>query len=175
MVRPLVCALLLASAVAAEQPRFTAENQLLLPKDYREWVFVGSSLGMSYNEGAAAPKKENFHVVYLQPAAWKHFQKTGEFPEGTVLMMEVYSAGQRESINRAGSFADKFLRVEAAVKDSKRFDGAWAYFDFGGPAADEGLKQRSTAFAKDRCWACHNEHAETDNVFTQFYPRLGPK
>lgn len=171
--RILIATLLLAAAVSAEEPRFTADDQMLRPEGYREWVFVGSSLGLSYSEGAA-PKKKNFHHVYIQPAAFAEFQKTGEFPEGTVLMMEVYAAGQKESINRAGNFAKDFLRVEAAVKDSSRFDGAWAYVDFGGPATG-GLKDRNSAFAKDKCWACHNEHAETDNVFTQFYPMLNPK
>ena len=81
--------------------------------------------------------------------------------------MEVYSAGTHASINRQGSFADRFLRLEVAVKDSARFSEGWAYFDFGGPAGE--VKPKSTAFAKERCWACHNEHAATDNVFTQFY------
>jgi len=171
--RNLALLFILAAAVGAEEPRFAGE-QMLRPQSYREWVFVGSSLGMSYNEDGAAKKQQNYHVVFLEPGAWKHYQKTGTFPEKTMLMMEVYSAGQKESINRAGSFADDFLRVEAAVKDSARFDGGWAYFDFGGPAAG-GLKERSTAFAKDRCWSCHNEHGGTDNVFTQFYPVLNRK
>ena len=83
-------------------------------------------------------------------------------------MMEVYSAGSRASINRQGRFSDGFLRVEAAVKDSGRFPEGWAYFDFGGPMPREQAK----AFPKERCWSCHNEHAATDNVFTQFYPLL---
>lgn len=172
--RTLALALILTATVAAEEPRFAGER-MLRPESYREWVFVGSSLGMSYNKDAAeSAKKQNYHVVFLEPSAWKHYQKTGEFPEKTVLMMEVYSAGRKESINRAGSFANDFLRVEAAVKDSSRFDGGWAYFDFGGPAAG-GLKDASAAFAKDRCWTCHNEHGGTDNVFTQFYPVLNRK
>jgi hypothetical protein len=173
MRKPALIVLALAALLSAEEPRFTPDNQMLRPEGYRQWVHVGSSLGMSYSEGAK-PEKKNFHSVYLHPAAWTAYQKTGKFPEGTVLMMEIYSAGEQESINRAGAFANEFLRVEGAVKDSRRFDGGWAYFDFGGPVTG-GLKDVSTAFAKERCWACHNEHAETDNVFTQFYPWLGPK
>ena len=41
-------------------------------------------------------------------------------------------------------------------------------FDFGGPEP----RKTSTPFAKERCWSCHNEHGQTDNVFTQFYPGL---
>lgn len=173
MMRTLLTAALLAAGAMAEEPRFTQDDRMLRPEGYREWVFVGSSLGLSYSEGAA-PKTKNFHHVYIHPSAWAAFQKSGKFPEGTVLMMEVYSAGQKESINRAGAFPRDFLRVEAAVKDSARFNGGWAYFDFGGPVTG-GLKAQSTAFAKDKCWQCHSEHAETDNVFTQFYPMLNPK
>jgi hypothetical protein len=169
--RKLCLIVLAAVTLGAEEPRFTDDNRMLRPEGYRQWIHVGSSLGMSYSEGAK-PEKQNFHSVYLHPKAWAAYQKSGQFPDGTVLMMEIYSAGEQESINRSGAFAHKFLRVEAAVKDSQRFDGAWAYFDFGGPVTD-GLKDVATAFPKERCWACHNEHAETDNVFTQFYPWLG--
>ncbi len=140
----------------------------MLPEGYREWVFVGSSLGMSYNEPGQAAAKEQFHHVYIAPEAYRRYEQTGEFPAQTVLMMEVYSAGSRESINRQGRFSGRFLRVEAAVKDVARFPERWRYFDFGGPRP----RTTSTAFPKERCWACHNEHGATDNVFTQFYPAL---
>ena len=133
----------------AQQPRFTEAGELLLPEDYREWVFVGSSLGMSYKEGSTAPAERNFHHVYLEPEAYRQYRRSGAFPEGTMLAMEVYSAGSKASINRQGSFSDEFLRVEVAVKDSARWDEGWAYFDFGGPEP----RPRSTAFPKERCWA----------------------
>ncbi len=159
---------LLALPLCAQQPRFTEANELLLPEGYREWVFVGSSLGMSYNDGSTAPAKQKYHHVYLQPDAYRQYRESGTFPEGTTLVMEVYSAGSKESINRQGSFSDEFLAVEVAVKDSKRWEEGWAYFDFGGPKP----RVRSTAFPKERCWACHDEHAAQDNVFTQFYSVL---
>ncbi len=164
-------ALLSVLQLSAQEPRFTADNELLLPQNYREWVFVGSSLGMSYNEGSAPTGKQDFHHVYLKPEAYRQYRKTGTFPEGTLLVMEVYSAGSKASINRQGSFSDEFLRVEAAVKDSKRWKEGWAYFDFGGPAP----RAKSTAFDKERCWSCHNEHGGDDNVFTQFYALLRAK
>ena len=166
--RGVVILCLFALQLSAQEPRFSAQNELLLPAGYREWVFVGSSLGMSYNEGPAAPAKRDFHHVYLQPEAYRQYRESGKFPEGTMLVMEVYSAGSKASINRQGSFSDEFLRVEAAVKDSKRWQEGWAYFDFGGPEP----RAKSTAFPKERCWACHNQHAADDNVFTQFYAVL---
>src|SRR5580698_3260720 len=32
------------------QPRYTADGQLALPSDYREWVFLSSGLGMTYQQ-----------------------------------------------------------------------------------------------------------------------------
>ncbi len=169
MSRVILIGLLFAATVLGQAARFADRNELLLPEGYREWPLVGASLGMSYNEAAAAaPAKPEFHHVYLDPASYAEHRKSGTFPDGAVLVMEVYSAGDRASINRQGRFADRFLRVEAAVKSLSRFSEGWAYFDFGGPEP----RAQAKAFAKDRCWSCHNEHAATDNVFTQFYGPL---
>ena len=35
--------------------------------------------------GGAAGFPE-FHYVYIEPAAFKHYKKTGEFPEGTTIV-----------------------------------------------------------------------------------------
>ena len=159
----------LAPGASAEEPRFTENKELVRPQGYREWVFVGSSLGMSYQEGQ--PKREpKFHNIYLKPAAYQHFQKTGGFPEGPILVMDGADAASQSSINRHGQFQDRFIGIEAAVKDSTRFPEKWAYFSFIGE--DGAPKKTAKAFPQDACWSCHNEHGATDNVFTQFYPVL---
>lgn len=159
----------LAPAAGPDEPRFTDNKELVRPQGYREWVFVGSSLGMSYQEGQ--PKREpKFHNIYLKPAAYQHFQKTGGFAEGTILVMEVANAASQSSINRHGQFQDRFIGIEAAVKDSSRFPEKWAYFSFIGE--DGSPKKTAKAFPQDACWSCHNEHGSVDNVFTQFYPVL---
>ena len=165
-------AALLAPAAGPDEPRFTDSKELVRPQGYREWVFVGSSLGMSYSENQTK-REERFHNIYLKPAAYHQYQKTGEFPEGTVLVMEVATAASQSSINRQGQFQDNFVGIEAAVKDSSRFSGKWAYFSFIG---DDGKpKPTAKAFPQDACWSCHNEHAASDNVFSQFYPVLRHK
>ena len=169
----LVIGLCLPSLIAAQsnaEPRFTAKNELIRPEGYREWVFVGASLGMSYDEETGKPKHPKFHNVYIHPDAYQHFKKTGGFPERTILAMEVFTAGSQASINRQGSFEDRSVGLEAAVKDSSRFEESWAYFSF---TESEGkFAATAAAFPKDRCWSCHNEHAANGNVFTQFYPVL---
>ncbi len=154
----------------AEEPRFSPKNELLRPEGYREWIFVGASLGMSYSEAGSASREPRFHNLYLHPKAYQHYKRTGQFPERTILVMETLSAGSQTSINRQGHFEDRFTGLEAAVKDSSRFPGHWAYFNFTGP--NQTLSPAAAAFPKEACWDCHHQHGETDNVFTQFYPVL---
>lgn len=152
-------------------PTYTADGDLLLPQDYRTWIFVGASLGLSYSEGAAEREGPGaFTNVYIQPQAYRYFMATGEFPEGTMLPMDIYRPGSRESINQAGYFEKDFLGMEVAVKDSQRYEEGWAYLSFRDRSG--GLRESASAFPKDRCYDCHAEHAATDNVFTQFYPVL---
>ena len=41
-----------------------------------------------------------------------------------------------------------------------------------GRQSNKPLKPTAKAFNKRVCFACHNEHAQDDNVFVQFYPVL---
>ena len=152
-------------------PAYTEEGDLIRPQGYRTWVFVGASLGLSYSEGDAEREGPGaFTNVYIQSEAYRYFMETGEFPEKTMLPMDIFRPGARESINQAGYFEKDFLGMEMAVKDSERYPEGWAYVSFRDRAG--GLKASASAFPKDRCHDCHAEHAATDNVFTQFYPML---
>ena len=153
------------------EPAYTAEGDLIRPEGYRTWVFVGASLGLSYNESAGEREGPGaFTNVYIQPEAYRYFMETGEFPEKTMLPMDVFRPGSRESINQAGYFEKEFLGMEVAVKDSERYPDGWAYLSFRDRAG--GLKPAASAFPTASCYDCHAEHAATDNVFTQFYPVL---
>ncbi len=167
----LVAAVLLAGAgPRPAEPRFTAQNELLRPEGYREWLFVGSGLGMGYTEEEVGYNIPHFTNIYLQPEAYRQFAATGNFPDKTVLVMEVVSAGSKSSINQRGQFEDRFLGIQAAVKDEKRFKEKWAYFTFIGPGGEALAKAKP--FPKEACWTCHHEHGAVDNVFVQFYPVL---
>ena len=155
---------------AGEEPRFTTEKELVRPKGYREWIFVGASLAMSYSENVQASREPRFHNLYLHPRAYQEYKRTGRFPEKTIIVMEVLTPGSQASINRQGHFEDRSLGIEAAVKDSSRFPEGWAYFNFIRPGPTPAPTAK--AFPKEACWDCHNQHGQTDNVFTQFYPVL---
>ncbi len=158
------------AAVAGEMPgpAYTSSGELVRPEGYREWMFAGSNLGMGYDE---SPKTTQlYHNVYLQREAYEQYKKTGEFPEKTMLIMDRFAMGTKESINKNGSFNGAHGGIEVALKDSTRFKEKWAYFVFFDGAGK--TLPSAKAQAPGRCWACHKTHGAVDNVFVQFYPAL---
>jgi len=156
-----------AGALAGSAPAYDGSGALLRPEGYREWVFVGASLGLSYSDGPPASGPGSFHHTYLRPESYAEYRRTGRFPEGTVLVLELYEAAQKAAPSRHGLFEGRRLAVEAAVKDSRRFPEGWAYFSFG-----DGAERAARPFPRRACFDCHREHAASDNVFVQFYPVL---
>ena len=157
---------------AAQQPSATFEGKstLIRPEGYREWIFVGSSLGLSYaQDPAQARGSQIYHNVYIRPWAFREFSKTGKFPEGTMMALELATAEVKAEPGLQGSYEKDFIALEISVKDSTRFDG-WGYFNF--TEKPGVLKPKADPFPQERCWACHDQKAATDHVFTQFYPVL---
>ena len=114
---------------------------------------------------------EMYHNVYINPSSYREFAKTGKFPEGTMMAMELVSADTKREPGLQGSFEKDFIGLEVSVKDSNRFEGGWAYFNFSGTGSS--YKAKAEPFPVSAgCVACHKQNAETDNVFTQFYPVL---
>src|SRR5436853_1812652 len=95
----IACAASLVSAPAAPAERagrYEGKDALLLPDGYREWVFVGSSLGLRDEEGKKeGPERLEYKNVYIDPAAYRAYRQTGSFPQGTVLVLET-AAGEEK-------------------------------------------------------------------------------
>jgi hypothetical protein len=168
----------------AEMPKYTKDQEMILPSGYHTWVFVGADLGLKYASGLAEAAQRtrhddeeygDFHNIYIDRVAYDHFLKTKTFPDPTVLVMEVFRAEKKDAgaILKAGQFQGKRISLEAAVKDSKRPGGGvpWAYYIF--QAGEDAAPNRSAPAMPDAaCYDCHKKHASTDNVWVQFYPML---
>jgi len=149
-----------------------AGDALQRPEGYRKWVFVGEPVTPNDMNGGKAPFPE-FHSVYIDPASYAHYQTTGEFPDGTILVKELVSVGSKEAVSGNGYFMGDFIGLEATVKSASRFPdepGNWAYFSFSNPGG--ALKESAQAFPAASCNACHEGNAADDFVFTQHYPVL---
>jgi hypothetical protein len=165
-------------ASAAETPaeqklpiEFTADGKLKQPEGYRKWVYVGTPLTPNELNGGEAPFPD-FHAVYIDPESYAAYEKTGKFRDGTVMVKELVGVGAKEASSGKGYFMGDFIGLETAIKDSKRFKdepGNWAYFSFGHKYP---LKKETQKISSANCNACHQENAEQDYVFTQYYPVL---
>jgi hypothetical protein len=157
------------SATPAQEPQFTADGQLIPPKDYREWIFLSSGLGMTYGPiGAGATESEpRFDNVFVNPPAYRSFLKTGTWPDKTIFVLEVRSSGSKASINKNGHFQTEIAGLQAEVKDSKRFPAKWAFFGVNKDGAPAKAIPSSAS-----CYTCHPQNGAVDNTFVQFYPTL---
>jgi hypothetical protein len=155
------------SANAPESPVY-AGNILTLPANYREWVYLSSGFDMSYRPGRRLGHHD-FDNVFVNPASYREFTRSGHWPDKTQFVLEVRGAQGRGSINTSGNYqGGGILELEMHVKDEARFPGKWAFFSFG--ASRVGTLLPTSA----ECYACHAAHAAVDTTFVQFYPTLLP-
>jgi hypothetical protein len=165
-----LAATLLGAAPPQLAARFEGKDTLLRPDGYREWVFIGSSLGLRYDEGKKLPDLLEFKNVYIDPAAYRAYMATGVFPQGTVLVLETAAGEEKKEAGLRGTFQKEFTGLSAAVKDKDRFPDGWGYFSFSaGPGK---TKAKAQPAKKAACYDCHRLKGAEDHVFTQFYPVL---
>jgi hypothetical protein len=179
---------------AAHGPRYDKDGNLLRPIGFETWIFVGSNLGLGYAKWAKSmtvteakrTERQDYHNIYIDPVSYAAYVATGTFPEGTMLVMDVYEATNKEvqapdgrpSILNSGTFNGPRRFVEVAVKDSARPNrrdvdgedrsvGEWGYYSF-----LFSTDTKAPAHADGECFNCHRDHAGDDKVWVQFYPTL---
>jgi hypothetical protein len=125
--------LLAAKPVAAaqtEQPSviFNADGTVQLPTGFRKWTFVGAPLtpeGLNdgkYNCDAAGANctRSNFpeyHHVYIEQKNVDAYLRTGDFPEGTVIVKELtrlprFQPRRKSSRHSAASLAARMSDIQ---------------------------------------------------------------
>jgi len=166
-----------ASTTKRYLPEYTESGDLILPKNYNKWVFVGSPLTPNaLNDGEA--NFPEFHNVYIEPVSYDIYKKTGEFPEGTIFFKELQLTlpaenpdGSRTEPSGRGFFPGKLNGADVTVKDTKRYadTGGWGYYNFN---HHEPKAATAKLQPKAECAYCHIASAKKDDVWTQFYPLL---
>jgi hypothetical protein len=149
----------------------TAGN-LHVPADYRaNYQFLGTwSVAAEKGQGAA-----QMHSVYASPGAVEGYKKLGHFPDGTVLVKEVFEATTGGMTTGTVSHVEMLKGWFVLVKDSKNShpdsklwgDGwGWSWFDAGNTT------KSPTKDYKSECLACHQPAKGTDWIYVQGYPVL---
>jgi len=147
--------------------QYVSNGNLKFPPSYREWVYLTTGIGMSYGPAVqTSGRPPLFTNVFVEPAAYRSFMQTGNWPDKTIFVLEIYSSATHGSINRNGHYQDTLLSYDVAVKDESH-NPKWAYYNFS-------LDQQPAKAFDDRCNQCHSKNGAVDNTFVQFYPSLFP-
>jgi hypothetical protein len=147
-------------------------GNLHVPSHYRTAYEELGSWAVAKEDG---PGSKQLHVVYASPGTIAAYRKDGHFPDGTVLVKEVFHTATNVmttgTVSRAGTLAGWFVMVKDRVG---RFPGnklwgdgwAWSWFD-----ANDPQKTTSTDYKTD-CQSCHVPAQKTDWIYTSGYPVL---
>lgn len=150
---------------------YTPEGKMKRPAfSFRKWVYIGTPLTPNdMNDGKA--NFPEFHNVYMDPDGFAYFEKTGQYKDGTVIVKELVSVGDKEAASGNGYFMGDFIGLEVSIKDVKRYPndpGNWGFYSFGHSYP---LKEQSSKNKIDECNSCHERNA-INFVFSQYYPVL---
>ncbi|MEQ8228040.1 MAG: cytochrome P460 family protein [Rhodospirillales bacterium] len=150
-----------------------ADGSLRVPDDFREtYAYLGS---WAVADDVDTNGSIGLHVVYAQRFAVRAHQQTGKFPDGTVLVKELFNGKSEDLTTGRATSANGVAGYFVMVKDTKgRFpenplwgDGwGWSFFEAGSP---------EKAVTKDytgECLACHEPARQTDLVYDYAYPVL---
>jgi len=149
-----------------------AKGNLRVPENYRELYQSLGSWAIAADSGAGS---KQIHEVYASPGAIAAYRKTGRFPDGTILVKEVFSGATANMTTGTVSHADTLKGWFVMVKDRTDShpgnpiwgDGwGWSWFDVGNP-----MKTTSTDFKSD-CLGCHVPAQSTDWIYVGGYPVL---
>jgi Cytochrome P460 len=165
-----------AAAVAwaqdkAKSQSVEAETVLQVPAvDYRkEWVQLGT---FSVLADKPADGAKELHVVYTARQNLEAYLKTGRFPDGAVLVKDVFAA-RTEALTTgtssyAGDLAGRFVMVKDGAGTGLRFGDGWGWAFYEGAE----MKRTVTTNYKDDCLPCHEPARGQDLVYLQGYPLL---
>jgi hypothetical protein len=161
-----------ASIAGPQEAVADATGNLRVPDAYRTtYQFLGS-WAVAADQGQGS---KELHIVYASPGTITAYHQTGRFPDGAVLVKEVFHTDTGEmttgTVSHAGTLKGWFVMMKdsnASHPGNKLWgDGwGWSWFDAANPA-----KTTSTDY-KANCLPCHVPAKASDWVYVSGYPRL---
>ncbi len=149
---------------------YTADGQIKYPAQYREWVFLASGLDMSYDSKPQGMGDGMFNNVFVNPEAYRAYQATGHWPEGTVMVLEnrgALGSAHQPLLKQGKVQTTELMGMELHVLDSAHAPGdGWAFYGFENALSAKAIARPAS------CYTCHEQHAAVDTTFVQFYPTL---
>jgi hypothetical protein len=153
-------------------PVVDSNGNLRVPANYRTSYESLGSWAIAEDQGQGS---KELHLVYSSPGTIEAYRKDGRFPDGSVLVKEVFQTATKTMTTGTVSHAQNLKGWFVMVKDSKNShpgnplwgDGwGWSWFD-----ADKPTKTTSTNY-KTNCLGCHEPTRANDLVYVEGYPAL---
>jgi Cytochrome P460 len=164
-----------SGGASAAESVVDVNGNLHVPENYRrEYEYLGS-WAVAADQGQGS---KDVHVVYASPGAADAYKAGGHFPDGTVLVKEVFQAATAPMTTGTVSHADVLKGWFVMVRDTtgrhagNRLWGdgwGWSWFDAGNPT-----RTTSTDY-KTNCHVCHVPAQATEWVYVGGYPSLRPE
>jgi hypothetical protein len=149
-----------------------AQGHLRVPDAYRSaYQFIGA-WAVAADQGQGS---QSLHVVYASPGTADAYRKDGHFPDGAVLVKEVFETATADMATGTVSRAQTLKGWFVMVRDSNNRhpgnplwgDGwGWSWFDAAQPT-----KTTSTDYTTD-CQGCHVPAKASDWIYVNGYPVL---
>lgn len=170
----------LAAVVAAASAQVTktepteAEPTLRVPTvDYRkDWVQLGT---FSVLADKPADGAKQIHAVYTERKNLEAYLKDGKFPDGAIIVKDVWGAKTEPlttgTASYAGDLAGRFVMVKdvaGKLGSGPRFGDGWGWAFFPG---NETVKTVTGDYKVD-CLTCHEPVRKQDLLYLQGYPVL---
>ena len=161
-----------SSAAPKAEAVVDATGNLHVPEAYRTAYQSLGSWAVAADQGQGS---KELHVVYASPGTITAYRKEGRFPDGAVLVKEVFQAATGQMTTGTVSRADTLKGWFVMMKDSNgRYAGnrlwgdgwGWSWFDAANPS-----KTTSTDY-KVNCLPCHVPAQAFDWVYVGGYPPL---
>jgi hypothetical protein len=153
-------------------PYVDKDGKISLPKGYKQkWTHLGS-WAVAKEKGATI---HEMHNVYTQPETIAAYNKTGEFPDGAVLVKEVRQTKADRLTTGHSAWSTDMKIWFVLIKDRKgRFEDSedwgdgwgWALFE-----AEDPTKNVSAGYDTS-CLACHVPATDSDWIYVSGYPDL---
>jgi hypothetical protein len=151
------------AAAAFAGPSFDKDGKIMIPENMDRWPTVGTTYALSYEGDGGV----TLNTVRLDPASYETYVKTGKYPIGAILQLEVRRPVEEVAPAKGGKTQGGVIGRSLHVKDEKAGPGTWTFYGFGAGAKTGNPIPRSQA-----CYSCHQENAPDDTVFSQFYPAM---
>jgi len=149
-----------------------AKGNLRVPENYRTGYQALGTWAVAADSGRGS---KELHVVYASPGTIDAFRKGGHFPDGAVLVKEIFGTSTMGMTTGTVSHAVALKGWFVMVRDGKNShpgnplwgDGwGWSWFD-----ANQPLKTTSTNYKTD-CQGCHVPAKSTEWIYVSGYPVL---